>query len=45
MPLIHTDLPEPVDPAINICGIFVISQRRTLPEISLPNGTSNGFGD
>ena len=45
MPLIHTDLPEPVEPAINICGILVISQRRTLPEISLPNGTSKGFGD
>ena len=34
--LIHTDLPEPVAPAISTCGIFAISETITLPEISLP---------
>ncbi len=34
--LIHTDLPEPVAPAISICGILAISETTTLPAISFP---------
>ena len=40
IPLIATDFPLPVEPAINKCGIFVKSHVCTLPEISRPNGTS-----
>ena len=32
----QTDLPEPVEPAISICGIFSRSATTILPEISLP---------
>ena len=34
--LIHTDLPEPVAPAISIWGILAISATTVLPAISLP---------
>ena len=34
--LIHTDLPEPVVPAINKCGIVLKSPIIGLPEILLP---------
>ena len=34
--LIHTDLPEPVAPAIRRCGIFAISVTTVLPAISFP---------
>ena len=33
---VHTDLPEPVAPAIITCGILAISPTITLPAISLP---------
>ena len=33
---VHTDLPEPVAPAIMTCGILAISPTITLPAISLP---------
>ncbi len=32
----HTDLPDPVEPAINIWGIFAISATTVFPPISLP---------
>ena len=41
--LIHTDLPEPVAPAISICGIFAISAIIVFPAISLP--TPNDIAD
>ena len=34
--LIHTDLPEPVAPAISKCGILAISATMTWPAISFP---------
>ena len=34
--LIHTDLPEPVAPAISACGISPISEIMDFPPISLP---------
>ena len=34
--LIHTDLPEPVAPAMSICGIFAISVTIVFPPISFP---------
>ena len=34
--LIHTDLPDPVAPAIRRCGIFAISATFVFPEISFP---------
>ena len=37
--LIHTDLPEPVAPAIKICGKFAISAITQFPLISLPKAT------
>ena len=40
--LIHTDLPEPVAPAINKCGILAISVIMRLPAISLPTANVNG---
>ena len=43
MPLIATDFPLPVDPAINKCGIFDRSAVWTIPEISRPKGTSNSL--
>ena len=41
--LIHTDLPEPVAPAISICGILAISAIIVFPAISLP--TPNDIAD
>ncbi len=40
---IHTDLPEPVAPAIRRCGILAISVIMILPPISFP--TANVTGD
>ena len=41
--LMQTDLPEPVAPAINRCGIFAISVTITLPPISLPTANATGL--
>ena len=41
--LIHTDLPEPVAPAISKCGILAISDTTTCPPISFP--TANAILD
>ena len=41
--LIHTDLPEPVAPAIRRCGILAISATLTFPAISFP--TANAIFD
>ena len=38
---VNTDLPEPVVPAISICGIFAISATTTRPAISLPAGKAS----
>ena len=43
MPLIATDLPLPVEPAINKCGILAKSAVIKLPETSRPIGTSKGL--
>jgi len=40
--LIITDLPEPVWPAINMCGILFSSPTTASPEISLPIAKLNG---
>lgn len=37
----HTLLPEPVAPAINVCGILLKSPTTHFPEISLPNANAN----
>ena len=36
MEFVKTDLPDPVVPAISICGIFAISATITFPAISIP---------
>ena len=36
-----TDLPDPVVPAINTCGIFAISPTSGFPDTSNPNATAN----
>ena len=36
---IQTLFPEPVEPAINVCGIFAISAIATFPATSFPNAT------
>ena len=41
--LIATDLPEPVEPAINKCGILAKLAEIVLPVTSLPKGTTIGF--
>ena len=38
---IHTDLPEPVWPAISMCGIFAISVTTMLPATSLPSANAS----
>ncbi|MPM38049.1 hypothetical protein SDC9_84672 [bioreactor metagenome] len=43
MPLMQTDFPLPVAPAISRWGIFVRFALCTTPEISRPNGTSNSL--
>ncbi len=40
MEFVNTDLPEPVVPAISICGIFAISATTTFPAISFPAGNA-----
>ena len=40
--LMHTDLPEPVAPAISRCGIFARLHRIGAPAMSLPSATVNG---
>ena len=42
MALIPTDLPEPVVPAINKCGIFCKSATIGLPAISFPKAMESG---
>ena len=37
--LIHTDLPEPVEPATSKCGIFEISAHFIWPIMSFPRAT------
>ncbi len=37
----QTDLPDPVVPAINRCGIEVKSPMSGIPEILLPNAIGN----
>ena len=37
----QTDLPEPVVPAISMCGVLLISKETVEPLISLPSGTVN----
>ena len=39
--LIHTDLPEPVVPAINRCGIELKSPISGAPDIFFPNAIGN----
>ena len=38
---IHTLFPEPVEPAINTCGIFAISANWIFPATSFPSATVN----
>lgn len=38
---IHTLFPEPVEPAINTCGILAISANCTFPATSFPSPTVN----
>ena len=40
--LMHTDLPEPVAPAISKCGIFARLHRIGAPAMSLPSATVSG---
>ena len=40
--LMHTDLPEPVAPAMSTCGIFAMSATTGAPEIPLPSATAVG---
>ena len=39
----HTDLPEPVVPAIRRCGMRDRSVQTELPEMSLPSQTESGL--
>ena len=39
--LIHTDLPEPVDPATKRCGVLSISQNIGWPMMFLPRATKS----
>ena len=39
----HPDLPEPVVPAIRMCGIRARSAQTALPEMSLPSQTASGL--
>ena len=41
--LMHTDLPEPVEPAIRVCGILARSAMVTLPAMSRPRATASGL--
>ena len=41
--LMHTDLPEPVEPAIRVCGILARSAMVTLPAMSRPRRPPAGF--
>ena len=43
MELMHTDFPEPVEPAISICGSLLISAYTLSPERSLPKATVSGL--
>ena len=40
---IHTDLPDPVDPATSICGVLFICHVTGLPIMSCPNVTRSFF--
>ena len=39
------DLPEPVVPAIRMCGIRARSVHTAAPEMSLPSHTASGLAD
>ncbi len=41
--LMHPDLPEPVVPAIRMCGMRARSAHTDAPEMSLPSQTDNGL--
>ena len=43
MEFMHTDLPEPVAPAISTWGILPISATFTAPAMSLPSATVSGL--
>ena len=43
MALIETDLPDPVVPATNKCGILLRSVIKGFPEISFPNASIRPF--
>ena len=43
MELMHTDLPEPVVPAISMCGILAMSPMTGLPVMSLPTAKDRRF--
>ena len=43
--LIHTDLPDPVAPAIRRCGILPISATTVFPPISLPTANASSDGN
>ena len=40
--LMHTDLPEPVAPAMSTCGILAMSATTGAPEMPLPRATAVG---
>ena len=42
MQLIALDLPAPVVPAINMCGVVEILRNTARPAMSLPTATSSG---
>ena len=41
--LMKLDLPEPVDPATNRCGIFARFHEMYSPSMSLPNAITSGW--
>jgi hypothetical protein len=41
--LMQPDLPEPVVPAISMCGIRARSAQTAWPEMSLPSQTASGL--
>ena len=45
MELMHTDLPDPVVPAMSRCGIFAISMTWLSPVMSLPSATDRLLSD
>ena len=43
--LMQTDFPEPVEPAISMCGILAISETTTLPAMSFPTAKASFDGN